>query len=114
MGAPAWACICPIGNPGFLTTLELDDHTRPGDRESYDHTRQRDREKEHVRSAPAQDSSTSTESRMRDIMDINHVIHVSKRSYHTGGSQGQLKGFHKEPLGQHVQMKGLEPRHRRM
>lgn len=35
VGAPAWACICPIGNPGFLTTLELDDHTRPGDRESY-------------------------------------------------------------------------------
>lgn len=34
VGAPAWACNCPIGNPGFLTTLELDDHTRPGDRGS--------------------------------------------------------------------------------
>lgn len=34
-GAPARAWICPIGNPGFLATLELDDHTRPGDGESY-------------------------------------------------------------------------------
>lgn len=35
VGTPAWASICPVGNPGFLTTLELDDHTRPGDRRSY-------------------------------------------------------------------------------
>lgn len=38
LGIPGRGHICPTENPGLLATLELDDHTGSGDRESCERT----------------------------------------------------------------------------